>query len=146
MKDYALHSFIQNIEEIDRYRAVPVIVQQLEQAVNDESEEIEEENKLQMGWANKEAQKRKLFSDDVIKFLDEKFDEGVTSGKKLDPKIVEKQMKSEKIGSKKRFSINDRLLARQIGGYFSRKAAKIRQSGTQQSEKTQVIASYRHCK
>jgi len=91
-----------------------------------------------MGWANKEAQKRKAFSDYVIKFLDEKFDQGVDSGKKIDPKLVEKQMNSEKIGSVKRFLINDRLTARQIASYFSRKAAKNRQSSTQKSATQQV--------
>lgn len=84
-----------------------------------------------MGWAFKSVQSRRRFSDDVVKFLNEKFEEGVNN-KKLNPVDVEKQMQTEKIGNKKRFLANDRLSARQIASYFSRKASEKRKTATQQ--------------
>lgn len=124
-------SYIQKIEEIDSQRTIPVIANDLRIAT--EVQLDNDENRLEMGWANKPIRNRKVFSDDVLKFLDDKFDEGLTSGKKLDPKDVEKLMKNEKLDNKKRFPINDRLTARQIASYFSRKASKKRLSSAQQS-------------
>lgn len=124
-------SYIQKIEEIDSQRTIPVIANDLRIAT--EVQLDNDENRLEMGWANKPIRNRKVFSDDVLKFLNDKFDEGLTSGKKLDPKDVEKLMKNEKLDNKKRFPINDRLTARQIASYFSRKASKKRLSSAQQS-------------
>ena len=110
----------------------------LEKTNNIPIETIDEANFLPMGWALKETQSKRPFSDDVKKFLDEKFEEGVTNGKKADPKIVEAEMKKAKVGNTKRFPINDRLTARQIASYFSRKASQQRHTSQIVTESQKV--------
>jgi hypothetical protein len=70
----------------------------------------------------------KPFADDARKFIDEIFEEGRKSGKKMDPKKAAELMKKATLGDKitKSFRIEDRLNPRQIRSYFSRKASQIR--------------------
>lgn len=130
MEDYALVSYTKKIEEIDRERIIPSIANVIEKST-EMYNQLEKQPGAEMGWAMKQARSRTTFADDVIKFLDEKFEEGIKTGKKIDPKEVEKLMQSEKFNGKKRFLVKDRLTARQIASYFGRKAAKIRKSSQQ---------------
>uniref|UniRef100_A0A914CWK2 Apple domain-containing protein n=1 Tax=Acrobeloides nanus TaxID=290746 RepID=A0A914CWK2_9BILA len=75
---------------------------------------------------------------DARKSLDEIFEEGRKSGKKINPNKASELMKKATLEDKitKRFRIEDRLNPRQIGSYFSRKAFQIRSSGSQRTKRS----------
>uniref|UniRef100_A0A914CGH7 Uncharacterized protein n=1 Tax=Acrobeloides nanus TaxID=290746 RepID=A0A914CGH7_9BILA len=133
-EDYALKTYLEKIEEIDRSRAIPVIIDDIAVAIETPIDDNDE--KLSEGWALKSARQFQLFSDDVKQFLDDQFDNGQRTGKKIDSKTVEQLMKTatDELGNR-RFMVKDRLTARQIASYFSRRASKKRQESVQRTKR-----------
>ena len=76
------------------------------------------------GWALKSIKKNKPFSDKQKKFLEEKFMVGETTGRKLDPVTVAREMKTARQdgNGERLFSSSEVLTATQIQSFFSRRA------------------------
>jgi hypothetical protein len=51
----------------------------------------DEENALPMGWALRQRAQNVRFSSDVHEYLKELFNQGASSGKKIDPKVAAKK-------------------------------------------------------
>jgi hypothetical protein len=78
---------------------------------------------LKQGWALKASKKTTNFSEKQKTFLEEKFMVGETTGKKLNPSTVAKQMRVARGSDQERiFSPEEYLSANQIQGFFSRRA------------------------
>lgn len=77
--------------------------------------------KLSKGWAMKEERKCKRFNDKQKKYLVEKFNKGVVTGRKEDPEKVAADMKTAKGEDGKRlFLLEEFLTSQQIISFFSR--------------------------
>jgi hypothetical protein len=128
VEDYALATYLGKIEEIDRTRSIPVIVENL-RTVN-YAPATPDNLTPEMGWAHI-VRKNSRWSDDVHQFLDELFDRGVKDKiKKISAKSASDLMKTATFedGITKRFKFEDRLKPDQIAGYFSRKADVLKNS------------------
>ena len=81
------------------------------------------QNKEEEEWALRETKKAKAFSEKQRKFLEEKFMVGVTTGRKLDPVTVARQMKiARDVDGQRQFSHYEVLSCTQIQSFFSRRA------------------------
>ena len=89
---------------------------------------------LDTGWALKLTKKSKPFSEKQKGFLEEKFTIGETTGRKLDPVTVARQMRvARSSDGQRQFTTEELLPATQIRGYFSRRA-KSKNQATVQAE------------
>lgn len=80
-------------------------------------------NMLNPGWALRSTKPSKPFSEKQRRFLEEKFKIGETTGRKLDPVTVARQMRVTRGSDGQRlFTPEELLSAKQIQGFFSRKA------------------------
>ena len=77
--------------------------------------------KEEEGWALQSIKKNKPFSDKQKKFLEEKFMVGETTGRKLDPVTVAREMKTARQdgNGERLFSSSEVLTATQIQSFFS---------------------------
>jgi len=101
------------------------------------------------GWALRETQKAKAFTEKQKAFLDEKFLIGEKTGHKLDPLTVSKQMRVVVDSANKRlFNADEFLSAKQIKGYFSRRsksgAKGISNVDFQAAEFEEALETLRH--
>ena len=95
LRDAAIGGYKQKIEELHLTHTVPEIDDAVQDAVG-LSPEDEVEPGLSMGWALKvQQQGRKSFTPEVRQYLLSKFDEGLQSGTKYNPREIEKQMRYE---------------------------------------------------
>ena len=79
-------------------------------------------------WALKGAKKAERFNEAQKSYLEAKFNIGQSTGKKLDPNIVAKEMRRARDPNGDRlFPVTTFLSAQQISSLFSRLAAKARQ-------------------
>lgn len=123
VEDYALATYLGKIEEIDRSRAIPIIIEDLKAA----NEIPLESPPVTMGWAHEQARENKRHTDDAKAFLEEIFEKGRISKSKVDPKKSMELMKNAVLDDgSMRFRVEDRLSERQIASYFSRLAAEMR--------------------
>ncbi|XP_052691901.1 uncharacterized protein LOC128169907 [Crassostrea angulata] len=77
-----------------------------------------------MGWALKKERKSARFSDDLKSYLSDIFLQGESSGAKVHPSLVAKNMRVAKNeNGEKRFSANQYLAVGQISSFFSRLSA-----------------------
>ena len=68
--------------------------------------------------------------------MDSQFEQGERSSQKMDPAYVSNLMKTETLpDGTKRFRVEDRLTARQVASYFSRKSSKLRSSNSERSKR-----------
>ncbi|KAL9954031.1 hypothetical protein ACROYT_G041519 [Oculina patagonica] len=89
-------------------------------------------NLLQMGWALHKPHKKTRFSEKVCDYLKRKFDIGQDTGRKEDPAQVSNDMrKARNPDGSRKFTRSEWLSKTQIQGFFSRLAAKRKQSGVQ---------------
>jgi hypothetical protein len=126
VEDYALATYLGKIEEIDRTRSIPVIVEDLR--IANYAPATPDDITPEMGWAHI-VRKNSRWSDDVHQFLDELFDRGVKDKtKKINAKLASDLIKTATLedGITKRFKFEDRLKPDQIAGYFSRKADALK--------------------
>ena len=87
------------------------------------------------GWALKGAKKAERFNEAQKSYLEAKFNIGQSTGKKLDPDVVAKEMRRARGPSGDRlFGVTAFLSAQQISSFFSRLAAKARQKEVQVTE------------
>ena len=87
--------------------------------------------KEEEGWALRATKKAKAFSEKQRKFLEEKFMLGETTGRKLDPVTVARQMKiARDVDGQRLFSHEEVLSSTQIQSFFS-KWAKCKNSESQ---------------
>ena len=87
------------------------------------------------GWALKRAKKAERFNEAQKSYLEAKFNIGQSTGKKLDPDVVAKEMRRARGPSGDRlFAVTAFLSAQQISSFFSRLAAKARQKEVQVTE------------
>ena len=98
---------------------------------------------LPQGWALKSStSKRARFTDKQRKFLADKFQQGESSGRKIDPASVARSMLTAVDSRGNRiFSSADFLTASQIAGFFSRLASKKTLSREEDHEEALVGAS-----
>ncbi|XP_066270491.1 uncharacterized protein [Branchiostoma lanceolatum] len=83
----------------------------------------------QQGWALRNPKKHVRFSSKQKEYLDKRFQIGETTGKKSDPLTVSKEMRHACDAQGKRlFQVQEFLTGQQISSYFSRRAAKRRQT------------------
>ena len=88
------------------------------------------------GWALKGAKKAERFNEAQKSYLEAKFNIGQSTGKKLDPDVVAKEMRRARGPNGDRlFSVTTFLSAQQISSFFSRLAAKARQKEVHVTEK-----------
>jgi translation elongation factor EF-G len=91
------------------------------------------------GWALKANRKAARFSDAQRQYLEDKFNIGQVSGQKQDPNAVSRDMRfAHKPDGTKLFSSDEYLSPQQVQSFFSRTAAKVR--NTEYSEEEQVAA------
>ena len=87
------------------------------------------------GWALKGAKKAERFNEAQRSYLEAKFNIGQSTGKKLDPDVVAKEMRRARGPNGDRlFVVTEFLSAQQISPFFSRLAAKARQKEVQVTE------------
>ena len=83
------------------------------------------ETSLSQGWAIRQTKKAAQFNENQRIYVDEKFLIGQSTGIKVDPSQVARDLRNERTESgKRRFSIDEFLTPQKIKSYFSRKAAK----------------------
>lgn len=88
-----------------------------------------------MGWALKKERKSARFSDDLKSYLSDIFLQGESSGAKVHPSVVAKNMRVAKNeNGEKRFSANQYLAVGQISSFFSRLSALKKTSSTDISD------------
>ena len=81
------------------------------------------QKKEEEGWALRTTKKAKAFKKKQRKFLEEKFMVGETTGRKLDPVTVARQMKiARDVDGQRQFSHEEVLSYTQIQSFFSRRA------------------------
>lgn len=79
------------------------------------------------GWALKTIKKAKRFTEKQKCYLDEKFSIGQETGHKLDAAAVARDMRfARDKGGNRRFTVDDFLTPQQVQSYFSRVAAKLK--------------------
>ena len=79
------------------------------------------------GWALKGAKKAERFNEAQKSYLEAKFNIGQSTGKRLDPDVVAKEMRRARGPNGDRlFAVTTFLSAQQISSFFSRLAAKAR--------------------
>ena len=94
-----------------------------------ESHDMEKEC-LNMGWAHKKDRKNVRFSQNVKKFLTDKFTEGEVKGIKYNPSDISKQMKTLRDSEGKLvFATHEHLRSSQIASFFSRLAVLSKYRG-----------------
>ncbi|EFO91860.1 hypothetical protein CRE_08532 [Caenorhabditis remanei] len=121
LRDAAFNFYSRNIEEVGKTRTCPMVGEALE-----ELKETSNTTFSKMGWALPRKQTRKAFEPHVKQFLVDCFEEGLT-GKRLDPRTVEKRMRTQrKADGTLMFTVEERKDYRQIAGFFSREADKRR--------------------
>ncbi|KAF1754714.1 hypothetical protein GCK72_021278 [Caenorhabditis remanei] len=121
LRDAAFNFYSRNIEEVGKTRTCPMVGEALE-----ELKETSNTTFSKMGWALPRKQTRKAFEPHVKQFLVDCFEEGLT-GKRLDPRTVEKRMRTQrKADGTLMFTVEERKDYRQIAGFFSREAEKRR--------------------
>ena len=80
---------------------------------------------VEEGWALKRGRHTKRFNDKQRKYLDEKFDIGVKTGKKYSPDDVANDMRGAvDIQGHRLFSLDELFTSKQVQGYFSRRSGK----------------------
>ena len=84
---------------------------------------LADSQKKEEGWALRTTKKAKAFNEKQRKFLEEKFMVGETTGRKLDPVTVARQMKiARDVDGQRQFSHEEVLSSTQIQSFFSRRA------------------------
>ena len=83
---------------------------------------------LSPGWAVHSTKKSSRFNFQQKNYLNEKFKIGKQTGHKTDPEDVARDMRHAKEDSSRMFTPAEFLSPQQIKSYFSRAAAKLRQS------------------
>ncbi|CAG2210915.1 unnamed protein product [Mytilus edulis] len=115
--DVTKHIYLQKIAECSIIQTAVCLsaeTKQLEPSNN-------QENQLPSGWALKDERKCKRFNDNQKNYLTEKFNVGLTTGRKEDPFIVSESMLNEKnTDGTRRFTYNEILSVQQITSFFSR--------------------------
>lgn len=97
---------------------------------------------MEMGWALKTAKKGDRFSSKQKAYLIMQFQNGETTGNKLDPQDVSKHMRRAKDeDGNKLFTVDDYLTPRQISGFFSREAARRRTKQTAENDEEALGAA-----
>lgn len=88
----------------------------------------DESNLAPEGWALKESKKSYRFNEKQKVYLESKFNIGQSSGRKVEPETVAKEMRRA-IGSdgKRLFLSSEFLTVTQVTSFFTRLAAKVRQ-------------------
>lgn len=80
---------------------------------------------IKEGWALKETRKAYRFNDTQRSYLETKFNMGQSTGRKMDPEVVAKEMRrSLDSNGKPLFKASEYLTAQQISSFFSRPVAK----------------------
>ncbi|XP_063443690.1 uncharacterized protein LOC134724531 [Mytilus trossulus] len=80
-----------------------------------------QENQHPSGWALKDERKCNRFNDNQKNYLTEKFNVGLTTGRKEDPFLVSESMLNEKnTDGTRRFTYDEILSVQQITSFFSR--------------------------
>lgn len=96
---------------------------------------------LDAGWALRTTKPSKPFSEKQKRFLDEKFTIGETTGRKLDPVTVVRQMRVARGSDGQRmFTPEELLSANQIQGFFSRRAKCKNQAMAETADEDFVAA------
>ena len=84
---------------------------------------------IKEGWALKETKKAYRFNDTQRAYLERKFNIGQSTGRKMDPEAVAKEMRrSVDSNGKRLFKSSEFLTTQQISSFFSRLAAKTRET------------------
>ena len=90
---------------------------------------------LQEGWALRAAKKAYRFSDKQKSYLNAKFRIGQTTGRKLDAEMVAREMRRARGPDGKRlFQTSEFLASSQVGSFFSRQSAAVRQSDPDETD------------
>ena len=83
---------------------------------------------LKEGWALKETKKPYRFNEKQKAYLEAKFNIGQSTGRKVDPDKVAKEMRRARgTDGKRLFGVSEFLTPQQVSSFFSRLATKLRQ-------------------
>ncbi|VDI78120.1 Hypothetical predicted protein [Mytilus galloprovincialis] len=83
-------------------------------------------NTVKIGWALKMKKKKTIFNVEQKQFMQDQFDIGKHTGRKVDPFEAAKLMMVEVKNGERRFKKSEYLTGSQISGYFSRLSQKDR--------------------
>ena len=91
--------------------------------------------KVKEGWALKQVKKPYRFNQKQKTYLEEKFNIGQSTGSKIDPAFVAKEMRRSRGKDGERlFIVSEFLTPQQVSSFFSRLALKVRQQQVEVSE------------
>ena len=126
--DLAKHQYTTRLQEgvglIPALQAVPSSVGSSHQC-----EEVKE------GWALKQVKKPYRLNQKQKTYLEEKFNIGQSTGSKIDPAFVVKEMRRSRGKDGERlFVVSEFLTPQQVSSFFSRLALKVRQQQVEVSE------------
>ena len=94
------------------------------------------------GWALKTARKAYRFSSKQKSYLQAKFKVGQTTGRKLDPEMVAREMRRARgVDGVRQFQQSEFLTASQVTSFFSRQSVLVRQRDTNVVDEMDVVAS-----
>lgn len=120
LTDFAINAFKCKLEGIRGEYSLPEVKELYSSSLQDHHERVQVP--VEKGWALPPKVKSSKFSDKQTKYLNKIFDDGARTGKKINPKKVEQQMRNEKTQSgNRRFLPGERLRERQIASYFTRR-------------------------
>ena len=98
---------------------------------------------LSEGWALKLPKKSTRFNDTQKRYLEDKFVLGQETGHKLDPASVARDMRFAKDKEGRRqFTVREFLTAQQVQSFFSRRASRLRQVTTEDTEAAEESEAY----
>ena len=128
LMDLAKHQYAARLQEgvglIPALRAVPSSV-----GSSHQREEVKE------GWALKQVKKPYRFNQKQKTYLEQKFNIGQSTGSKIDPAFVAKEMRRSRGKDGERlFVVSEFLTPQQVSSFFSRLALKVRQQQVEVSE------------
>jgi hypothetical protein len=119
LRDAAIQSYQDKLENLHPTPQFPI----LQEALQDFYQPDPEFQPLPMGWALKNQRKCTILSNKQKLYLLEKYDHGVSENRKLDSAIVAKDIRSSG-----RFDKNEFLSEKQIDSFWSREAARRRET------------------
>ena len=134
-RDYVTKTYADTLEE----KVLTSKSDSLTAALNELSVDVvSEDDTLPLGWALRQRAASTRFSPDVHEYLKDLFNEGVLSGRKVDPEVAAKRMRNELrdiFGDERRFKTSELLTWRQIASIFSAFAREQRQKSSEWKER-----------
>lgn len=141
LTDFALKTYKAKLEQFAILPEIPV----LQEALSNWQSETLTKQKMSQGWALSPKKKKSRWNEKQIQFLQGKFVQGQTSGRKSNPHKVANEMMYAMENNQPKFDVAEYLTYKQIMGYFSREAARLSKGEATQDDDDIEEHSYMTC-